>query len=416
MSLLLDALKKAEEAKRQSAAGNANAPAQPIPSAELALEPVHAPTAPPTPPGSPLPDLSAHIDNVNADLASASAAEPLRKPQPRPSPAPTAKTSASAEAERAAVRNVFTAKQTPPRSRQSLWLLLGGLGLAAIGIGGWFWWQMQSVGSGSLATAPTARPAPPPAMPAALPPLPVTQGPVATTPAPVAPLQEAAPVAEPVRETPTPPRQTTASAAAAEAEGPVRITRGQLRIPPALTQAYERLQADDSEGAAKAYRQVLRDDPKNLDALLGMAAVALRKGQAAQAEEWYIKALEADPKDVAAQAGLINLRGLSDPVAAESRLKNLLATQPDSPLLNFALGNIYAGQKRWAEAQLAYFNAYTADSTNPDYLFNLAASLDHLHLSALALEYYEAALAASASRKGSFDVLQVKARILELKS
>ncbi|MDQ5947365.1 MAG: hypothetical protein QG619_2797, partial [Pseudomonadota bacterium] len=132
------------------------------------------------------------------------------------------------------------------------------------------------------------------------------------------------------------------------------------------------------------------------------------------AEGWYIKALEADPKDVNAQAGLINLRGQTDPAQAESRLKGLLATQPESATLNFALGNLYAAQRRWPEAQLAYFNAHTADPANPDYLFNLAASLDHMHMPKLALEYYQAALSAGAKNRTGFEAAQVKARILEL--
>lgn len=181
-----------------------------------------------------------------------------------------------------------------------------------------------------------------------------------------------------------------------------------------LANAYERLQADDIAAAAEAYEKVLRTEPKNTDALLGMAAIAQRMGQPDQAGIWYIRALEADPKDVNAQSGLINLRGQSDPSASESRLKSLLAVQPESATLNFTLGNLYAGQKRWPEAQLAYFHAHTADPGNPDYLFNLAASLDHMHMPKLALEYYRSALAASSERRAGFDAKQVKARILEL--
>ena len=194
----------------------------------------------------------------------------------------------------------------------------------------------------------------------------------------------------------------------------MRVSRGEVRINPALANAYERLQANDLSEAAKSYEQVLRSDPKNTDALLGMAAISQRMGQPGQAETWYIRALEADPKDPNAQAGLINLRGQSDPAAAESRLKSLLAMQPESASLNFALGNLYAGQKRWPDAQLAYFNAHTVDPANPDYLFNLASSLDHMHMPKLALEYYQAALSASANRKPGFDTAQAQARVLEL--
>jgi tetratricopeptide (TPR) repeat protein len=94
--------------------------------------------------------------------------------------------------------------------------------------------------------------------------------------------------------------------------------------------------------------------------------------------------LESDPGDVTAQAALINLRGGGDAGQSESRLKTLLAGQPDSPALHFALGNLYARQGRWSEAQQAYFQAYALEPDNADYLFNVAVSLDHLRQNKLA--------------------------------
>jgi Tfp pilus assembly protein PilF len=419
VSLLLDALKKAEEAKRQAAAGSeSTASAAPTTAAaELSLEPVTAAPAP----TSPLPDLSAHLASVDADLAAVPMTPPSRatgsseSASPRPSaPAPKAaqKPAPNVATEQEAVRNVFAAKRTPPPNRTPLWIALGIAGVAAVGIGIWFWFQLQSVGNSSMAAKPTPTP-PAPAGPIAAP-APLTPPPVQAS----APLPETASL-EPSAATPAaaPPAQESRAerkTAPAEPEGPVRVTRGTLRVPPALTRAFEQLQADDLNGAVQSYEQVLRSDPKNVDALLGMAAIAVREGDSRTAESWYLKALEADPKDPNAQAGLINLRGQADPAAAESRLKLLLAQQPDSPTLNFALGNVYAGQRRWSEAQLAYFNAHTADPANPDYLFNLASSLDNLHLPKVAIDYYRSALAASNGRKPGFDVEQVKARIAEL--
>lgn len=416
MSLLLDALKKAEEAKRLATANGGTGTSSPTTAAsgtELTLEPVHG--APPSSPpqGSPLPDLSAHLETVDADLAAVSTAPPLRSPQAEQKRvAPTAKPPGHSAAEQEAVRNVFAAKRTPPPNRTLLWLALGAVALVAIGIGGWFWWQLQAIGGSTL----TARVPPPAAI--APPPAPL---PPQAAPAPAMPTTSVAPVSAPVadvQETPPPPpepaRSERRATPAAEPEGPVRISRGELKVQPALARAFELLEANDLAGAARAYEQVLRGDPRNSDALLGMAAIAIRQADPRSAEAWYIRALEADPKDINAQAGLINLRGQADPHTAESRLKGLLASQPESPALNFALGNLYAGQRRWPEAQLAYFNAHTADPGNPDYLFNLAASLDQMHLPKVALDYYKAALTASSTRRPGFNPDQVKARILEL--
>jgi Tfp pilus assembly protein PilF len=416
MSLLLDALKKAEEAKRlaaTSADASANAapagtPALAAGAKELSLEPVSA--APGSAmPVSPLPELSAHLDTVDADLAAMPTNPALRKATGTPANHTAPPVRQDNNAEREAVRNVFAAKRTPAPNRNTLWIALGAVSVAAIGIGIWFWMQLQSVGGGSL----SARPAPaattnyaPPVAAYTPPPAPIV--PIAAPapqPMPEVPVAaEEARTEKPARATPRP----------AEPESPVRISRGELRVNPALAKAYERLQANDLGAATEAYGKVLQADPKNIDALLGMAAIASRSGQMNQAENWYVRALEADPKDTNAQAALINLRSQADPATAESRLKGLLATQPESASLNFALGNLYAGQKRWPDAQLAYFNAHSADPANPDYLFNLAASMDHMHLPKLALEYYQSALAASGGRKAGFDANQVRARILEL--
>ena len=429
MSLLLDALKKAEEAKRQGAAGKAGegeaAPVPPVARVDLALEPV-AP-APATPPqkaasGSPLPDLSAHLASVDADLAAIpNLHEPMRPTATTESRKPPQRPPVEAAAERAAsqeaVRNAFAAKRTPPPNRTMLWVALGVSALAATGIGGWLWWQLNAVGSSSLAARPTATSpigaAPQIAAPAAghvTPPAGMT--PLAAAPA--EPRDDSQHAAIPERRASPIPGTTAAATSAAENESPIRISRGELRVPPALARAYEQFQANDLAGARQSYEQVLKNDRKNIDALLGLAAIALRENNPAAAETLYLKVLEADPKDASAQAGLINLRGQADPSAAESRLKGLLATQPDSPTLNFALGNLYAGQRRWPEAQLAYFNAHTADPGNPDYLFNLAASLDQMHLPKIALDYYKGALTASTGRRPAFDPDLVRARIAEL--
>ena len=98
---------------------------------------------------------------------------------------------------------------------------------------------------------------------------------------------------------------------------------------------------------------------------------------------------------------------------------SLCRYQPDSPVLYFALGNLYAQQSRWSEAQQAYFRAYAGDPDNADFLFNLAVSLDHLHQNKLAAQYYQMALKTAetnaATRPVSFDRIQVRARIAELR-
>ena len=148
--------------------------------------------------------------------------------------------------------------------------------------------------------------------------------------------------------------------------------------------------------------------------MLGLAAIDVRSGQLDSAESRYLKLLEMDPRDTHAVASLIALRGPLDPVAAESRLKTLIANQPEAAHLHFSLGNQYAQQSRWTEAQGAYFKAYSVDPENADYAFNLAVSLDHLRQRKLALEFYQRALALVDKRAASFPPAQARLRVQEL--
>lgn len=201
----------------------------------------------------------------------------------------------------------------------------------------------------------------------------------------------------------------------AETPGEPRVRRAAApreQISPAVARGYSAYVAGDLASAKRNYEDALRTDPHSLDALNGMAAIALRAGRRDLAETYLTQSLEADPRDGYALSALATLKAQSDPRSAESRLKGLISASPDSPAAHFGLGNLYARDGRWAEAQQAYFRAFSSEPDNPDYLFNLAVSLDHLRQSKLALQYYQSALATS--RPGAFDRQQVGARIRDL--
>ncbi|HUX26097.1 MAG TPA: tetratricopeptide repeat protein, partial [Burkholderiales bacterium] len=69
---------------------------------------------------------------------------------------------------------------------------------------------------------------------------------------------------------------------------------------------------------------------------------------------------------------------------------------------------------RWAEAQQAYFRAYAGNPEYPDFAYNLAVSLDQLHQSKPALEYYRRALALAKDHPATFDQAQVSKRVSQL--
>lgn len=180
-----------------------------------------------------------------------------------------------------------------------------------------------------------------------------------------------------------------------------------------LEEAYAAFQAGKMDEAHALYQQRANAGP-NADALLGLAAVAQAKGQTAEAIRLYQSALEISPRNPIAQAALIDTLGTTDAVAAESRIKSMIARDPSS-FLFYALGNLQAEQGRWSDAEQAYFNAHQREPGNADYAFNLAVSLDHLKQTDAAIRYYETALKL-ANPATRFDRAQAENRIRLLKN
>ena len=422
MSLLMDALKRAETSKQEAARSLTGRDAAPDSAANLGLEPI----SPRADSGRQLPNLAQHIDSLNADLEANVPAQG-RTPAPQPASAPSPAQQRSDDESRAAIRNAFAAKEIQPPSRKPLWLALGTLGLAAIAIGGYVVYQLQTMNTGSMGAPPAQRPAQlennapralapslsaqpsPPAVPIFAPNSPST----ATNP--ISPARTEQPTAFLVPQTESSRR---ARHAETETGGPVtpdvRLIRTRPEPDANIQRGYNNLQGNSLDLARRDYEQALRTDPNNVDALLALAAIAQRQGRTADADRYQQRAYIADPRDAGAQAAALGGNSGSDPMATESRLKTLLAAQPESAQLNFALGNLYAKQARWSEAQQVYFNAVAGDTDNPDYLFNLAISLDQLRQPKLAAQHYRMALEAAERRPAAFDRERISKRLSQI--
>jgi Tfp pilus assembly protein PilF len=194
------------------------------------------------------------------------------------------------------------------------------------------------------------------------------------------------------------------------------ITKAQSPgVDPILLAAYQAFTHGEDANAQQQYRQVLQRDVRNVDALLGMAAIAQRQGRDADAQGWYQKVLEIEPRNTVAQSAIFSPQANADVIGTESRIKNMLAQQPDSANVHAALGNLYAEQNQWPSAQESYFNASRLAPNNADYAFNLAISLDQMGKSGLALKQYQRALdLLNKSGASSPDKTQLEARIREL--
>ena len=199
----------------------------------------------------------------------------------------------------------------------------------------------------------------------------------------------------------------------AQKNNPVHIVEQHQDEPidPLLSNAYLAYRNGKFDQAQQQYQEALNLDSSNTDALLGLAVIAQRRGMDSMAAHYYAKVMALDPRNAVANAGM---SALTTDDNRESRLKTLLNEQQDSASLHFALGNYYASQARWGEAQQAYFDAYKLEPDNAELAFNLAASLDHLGQKQSAAQYYQRALQLDAGNHAGFDHAKISQRIEEL--
>jgi Tfp pilus assembly protein PilF len=197
---------------------------------------------------------------------------------------------------------------------------------------------------------------------------------------------------------------------------PVKLSRTieAPRISNDVAMGYESLRGGNLTAARRSYQAAVATDPNNIDAQLGLATVEARLGNRSAASVNYRKALEIDPRNASAIAGLASLAGFSRSEPLEAQMRDDLSRNPQSSALHFALGNLYASQSRWREAQGEFFEAHRLDSGNADVVFNLAVSLDHLGQAGLAALYYARALEASRGQATQFDPATVSRRLSEL--
>ena len=361
MSLLLEALKKAEKAKEEAQRrAKDGSGAEPEPSAfdseaTVATDGRHITRR------DELPDISAPLEILSDDLRppqakSAPPLELMRTPEPAPerNEAPrraAARPSSGAPAdntshERAAAQKVFEAKFREPNPRLPFYITMGLLGALAVGTAIYFYIQLRpppslvntnpvrsqnekAVEAGAeKRPAPASAAAPASAEPGAIPGLPGS-----STPAPVAaPTSAAAPsaVAKPVPAAPsataapavsaaaqaTPPARPAAKSGSAarsrpevpEDERSLSVTRSGSLIHPQVNAGYAAYQAGDIAKARTEYQQVLREEPANRDALLGLAAIEMRAKRYDLSQGYYQRILQADPRDPYAQIGRASCR------------------------------------------------------------------------------------------------------------
>lgn len=407
-----------------------------------------------------------------SDLAPAVAAKPLPSTTAKPviqqtsSIAATA-VSASTSASAKSAANVFTAKGVESSNQNTRLALIAGAGLIALlGMGLYFYQFVDNTPDlivpprqpieQTIATAPQPLPIPEPSQtsmaqtelePAVMPAeavdstqemqfankqeAPIKKAAKKQDATSIEELEEAVPSEEPTvvadnSENITEPaanvkpakkmRQSKNNAPIASESASIQVSKSSpaVGVNPILMSAYEAYNAGNDKDAIKLYKQVLQRDVHNVDALLGLGAIAARQGRVADANGWYGKVLEVEPRNNIALTSMLDSslqlnQGQGNEQGNETRLKNMLAKNPDDANLHVALGNLYAEQNQWPAAQQAYFDAYSINKT-ADNAFNLAVSLDQMGKPKLALPYYQRALE-QAGASSNIDKAALQARI-----
>jgi tetratricopeptide (TPR) repeat protein len=399
LSLLLDALKRAEQEKLTRQGDRPNASAQTAPAL------VGTPRA--------------------ANAASAAVLEL------QPVPGDTATTARGADLH--AAQAVFKAKaaQEPVRNRGALWAGAAAAAVVLLAAAAYVWYSINSLAPPLRTTTRLPRPAPilPPASDPDAPRAhvafvpPAAPADAAGTPVGAAPVS-AAPAGAPEAATATARRAPRSAADELLAQQPivaaqdtVKLTRAEEtrpRIPQDVAAGYRALVAGDLATARARYAAALAADATNVDALLGLAAAEARAGEPAAAAQRYRRALELDPQNATAIAGIAALADYARPDAVERELRADLYRHPDSPALHFTLGNLYAQQGRWGEAQAAFFEAFRLDPASADIAFNLAVTLDHLGSRKPAADFYRRAIALARAGARQFDPAQAEQRLAVL--
>ncbi|MCW9059356.1 MAG: tetratricopeptide repeat protein [Gammaproteobacteria bacterium] len=447
MSLLMDALKQAERVKEDKPAEPVAEAPERIPASEdavdnghaqgltLALEdsPLVAETVPPSTPETAREEEAPEIPFAEAETRPVATESVPEEPSTTQSPPVITATSGA----QAAARLLGTRISQQAAQRRRTWMGITGLTVAlTLAIGSYYYYAAlaqpqgyirlpQSISvAGVLDGQTDANTTPQLAdesssashlAPAA--PVQESSGLPAAVPEDIGQVDQRLPedVSEPFGERLDHATGQTAATPMPRQEAVIRIERGRRpdRVNTLLLSAYEHFQAERWTQAEQAYGAVLAGDPGNRDARLGLAALAERTGDRNTAIDQYRELLRINPRDATAFAVLAALEQVQGG-NSESELKLRLAEQPNSAHLHFALANLYATQRRWPQAQQAYFEAQRLAPDNADYAFNLAVSLEHLGRPGLAVEYYRRALQLARSQTVQFDHATAQGRVASL--
>jgi len=183
-----------------------------------------------------------------------------------------------------------------------------------------------------------------------------------------------------------------------------------------LKAAYQAYQQKKWALSELFFREVVALNSEHTNAQLGLAGSLLNQQKFKESLDVYYQVLDSSPNNLYAIEGIASIMQQfpSQNTQWQDTLSQVLKDYPDSALLKSAMGNIFAQQNNWQEAQNYYFDALALEPTNAMYNYNLAISLDYLKQYASAIEYYTKALLYKTNQT-NFDEVVIKTRLAALK-
>ena len=174
----------------------------------------------------------------------------------------------------------------------------------------------------------------------------------------------------------------------------------------------------DLSGAETAFRTILAVEPKNTNALIGLAKVHYARGNIRVSVATLLKASEYSPNNPLIISELIALQNSSSSALVSiDQIYALLSRTTDTTVqskLLFILGTVAAKHQDWLAARKHFLDAYSLNKTNPDVAYNLAVVNDFLNNPVEAIDLYQQALTNAVTQPSTFDHKVVRNRIAEL--
>lgn len=156
-----------------------------------------------------------------------------------------------------------------------------------------------------------------------------------------------------------------------------------------LTLGYSALSSGQHEAAISLYKKALKEEPRNADALFGLATAYQRSGQNAQARTVYGRLLKLYPDHLEGLNNFIVLAAQESPEETLMLLSELERQRPEFSPIPAQIGMIHYRSGNLAEAARNLHRAIALDPTNLSYRYNLAVILDQMGDTASAMGLYK---------------------------